>query len=232
MQKHDWNPAFPAEDLCVTCCDSPYQRHQAQLDGTAPAPHDQHQPKRLTDHETLVQRGGLLQPNRKHNTQPASFSENSNLLWQNNTLDWSSWTECSECNLRIILKIWRSYFGKCMFHQVSFYALRLHPLPQVVDGIKCLILDKNQLRHNRLKPRLEQRQTCQSQLHCASDLTEPRLLQTSPCEGLFQERLQSRTGVPPTSGLRPPAVLAWSSQRGCVRTGRLSWPSLSDPYTP
>lgn len=47
-------------------------------------------------------------------------------------------------------------------HQVFFYTLRLHPLPQVVDGIKCLILDKNQLRHDGLKPWLEQRQMCQS----------------------------------------------------------------------
>lgn len=71
-----------------------------------------------------------------------------------------------------------------------------------------------------------------SATNCGSDLTEPRLLQTSPCEGLFQGRLQSHTGAPPTSGPQPPAVLAWSSQPGCVRSGRLSWPSLSDPYTP
>lgn len=47
-------------------------------------------------------------------------------------------------------------------HQVSFHTLRLHPLPQVGDGIKCLVLDKNQLRHDGLKPRLEQSQTCVS----------------------------------------------------------------------
>lgn len=46
-------------------------------------------------------------------------------------------------------------------HQVSFYTLRLHPLPQVVDGIKGLVLDENQLRHDGLEPRLEQRQKCQ-----------------------------------------------------------------------
>lgn len=71
-----------------------------------------------------------------------------------------------------------------------------------------------------------------SATNCGSDLTGPRLLRTSPCEGLFQGRLQSHTGAPPTSGPQPPAVLAWSSQPGCVRSGRLSWPSLSDPYTP
>lgn len=48
-----------------------------------------------------------------------------------------------------------------MSHQVSFYALRLHPLPQVVDGKKRLVLDENQLRHDGLEPRLEQRQTRQ-----------------------------------------------------------------------
>lgn len=60
----------------------------------------------------------------------------------------------------------------------------------------------------------------------------PNLLHTSPCEGLCQEHLQSHTGVPPTSGPEPPAVQAWSSQRGCVCSGRLSWPSGSDPSTP
>lgn len=65
-----------------------------------------------------------------------------------------------------------------------------------------------------------------------SDWTDPYPLQSSPYEGLFQERLQSRTGAPPTSEPWPPAVPAWNSLWGCVRSGRLSWPSLSDPYTP
>lgn len=39
-------------------------------------------------------------------------------------------------------------------HQVSLYMLRLHPLLQVVDGIKCFILHKHQFRHNCLKSRL------------------------------------------------------------------------------
>lgn len=39
-------------------------------------------------------------------------------------------------------------------HQVSLYMLRLHPLLQVVDGMKCFILHKHQFRHNCLKSRL------------------------------------------------------------------------------
>lgn len=126
----------------VTCCDSPYQRHQALLDGTAPAPHDQHQSKRLSDHHTLVQRGGLLQPNRIHkHTAWILLGKLLIFFGKNNTLDCRGRTECSECKLRIIPKIWRGYIEICMSHQVSFQTLRLHPLLQVVDGIKCLVLD-------------------------------------------------------------------------------------------
>ena len=44
-----------------TCCDGPDQWHQTHLDRTAPGPHDEHHPQRLTDHQTLVQRGELNQ---------------------------------------------------------------------------------------------------------------------------------------------------------------------------
>lgn len=70
---------------------------------------------------------------------------------------------------------------------------------------------------------------CVSNQLCGFDLYP---LHSSPYEGLFRERLQSRTGAPPTSEPWPPAVPAWNSLWGCVRSGRLSWPSLSDPYTP
>ncbi len=50
-----------------TCCDGPYQRHQTHLDRTAPGPHDEHHPERLTDHQTLVQRGGLRQSDKLKN---------------------------------------------------------------------------------------------------------------------------------------------------------------------
>lgn len=48
------------EISCCTCRNGPHQRHQTHLDRTTPGPHDQHHPQRLTDHQTLIQGGGLF----------------------------------------------------------------------------------------------------------------------------------------------------------------------------
>lgn len=204
--------------LCITCCNSPHQWYQTQLDGTAPAPHDEHQPERLAGNKTLVQRGGLLQPNAKHNTQPATMSENSNLLWQNNAVVCSSQAECSECNLWIIPKIW----GRCFVVSPGFF-LRA-AAASTSSGCRWRKVPRS-WRESALK-RWSQTAAgtdkCVSNQLCGLDLTELGLLRISPYEGLFPECLQSRTGAPPTSEPRPPAVPAWNSLWVCVQSGRLS----------
>lgn len=53
----------------------------------------------------------------------------------------------------------KMFFGelrksKQVSHQILFHRLGFHPLLQVADGVKSLILDRDEFKHDSFKPRL------------------------------------------------------------------------------
>ena len=110
--------------------------------------------------------------------------------------------------------------------------LRLHPLLQVVDGVKCLVLDEHQFWHNRLKPWLVKNANVLLFGPLYQHLTGECFLPLSPYEGPFQEHPQSHTHAPPAAAPQPPAGPVWSSRWGCVRLGKQLWRVSAEPHTP